>query len=470
MASTEKVTNALQTATNSNPTWLLMKSVYNEMGSDFKNRVPEPTATNVEEFGSAIIEDKATLNEFAQSFTEKFAMSFFNTTFINNKLKKFKKGKMPVGFKIEESLVRVAKGTKYDPENTPKNQMKRTLPLTETIIHVENSRLHYKATISQAQIKTAFTSWSGVQSLFVQIIQSMYDGYELDEFTLMKQLIITYAKRGFAKIVKVAPIKDKESADDFVITAKTYSNLLEFPSDEYNALDIIRQTPKDEQHLMLRAREDARISVKSLAQAFNLGETEFYGHKDMIDNFGEINNAVACLFSQNWYQVYDTDEEMASAYYGDGRYWNYDYHRWGVFSVSRFEPFIMFVTDYSNPVTSVTVTPTLNVMKREEEKVFEAFVNLVDDTTLPEGTEPTLPPETEGGEPVKLSKKVTWSIIGNTDTSGTKIVVDDDNPNKVTVTIGKDEMAEKVRVKAVSDDNKDAYGEAIIQIGDFFGN
>lgn len=466
MATQETVANSLAAATSGNPTWLVMRALYNDMGSDFRDRVPEPTASNVAEFGSALLEDRTSLNTFATSIVEKFARTFFNDTLINNKLKVFKKGKVETGFKIEEIFVRVAKGTKYDPDNAYANELKRTLPATETIIHVENSRLEYDATMSQAEVKTAFTSWDGVNTLFIKILQSMYDGYELDEFSLMKMLIVEYAKKGFFKIVKVAPVVDKASAEEFVITAKTYSNLLEFPSDEYNAMDVIRQTPKDEQHLILRAKEDARISVQSLAQAFNMNETEFYGHKNMLDNFGEISNALGALISNNWFQVYDTDEEMASLYVRKGRYWNYTYHRWGIFSVSRFEPAILFVTDYDNPVTSVTVTPTLNVVKRGKSQELLAIVNIVDDTTL-NGEEPTLPPIEEGDEPVALTKEVTWKLEGNVK-AGTKLI--NETGTSVTVEVDPDETAKDLRVTATSKDNAEAIGSALLQVGDFFGN
>lgn len=468
MATEETVNKAMQTAMNDNPTWLVMRAIHNEMGSDFRDRVPEPTATNVSEFGQAILQDQTTLNEFATSVVQKFAMTFFNTTFINNRLKKFKKGKVDTGFKIEEIFVQAAKGTKYDPENSPKEELKQVKPVTDTIIHVENSRLKYPASVSNAQVKSAFTSWQGVNSLFVQIIQSMYDGYELDEFTLMKMLIVEYAKKGLFKFVKVAPISGRDSVDDFVITLKTYSNLLEFPSDEYNAMDVIKQTPKDQQHVILRAKEDARISVKSLASAFNMDEMNFYGNRDMIDNFGPISNAMAVLISNNWYQVYDTDEEMTSLYVRDGRYWKYNYHRWGIFSVSRFEPAIMFVTDYSNPVTSVLVSPTIDVVKRGSTLELVASPNIVDDTTLPEGEEPTLPPLEEGGERRPLSKKVTWQLGGN-DNVGTTISVDPEDGNKVILSVSEDETARELRIKATSVDNENATGTAYIQVGNFFG-
>lgn len=461
MVQEKVVKDALSLATNNNPTWLVMKALYNETGSDFRDRIPEPTATNVAEFGAALLADRTSLNTFATSIVEKFARTFFNDTLINNKLKVFKKGKVETGFKLEEIFVRVAKGTKYDPDNAYANELKRTLPATETIIHIENSRLEYDATMSQAEVKTAFTSWDGVNTLFVKIIQSMYDGYELDEFSLMKELIIQYAKRGFFKFVKVDPIADKASAEEFVITAKTYSNLLEFPSDEYNAMDVIRQTPKSEQHLILRAKEDARISVQALAAAFNMTETNFYGHKQMLDNFGDISNAFGALISENWFQVYDTDEEMNSLYVRKGRYWNYTYHRWGIFSISRFEPAILFITSYDNPVTSVTVTPTLDVVKRGKTRDLQALVNIVDDTTLPEGTEPTL----SGG--TALSKEVTWKLEGNLKT-GTKLT--NETGTSVTLEVAEDETAKDLRVTATSKDNTNAIGSALIQVGDFFGN
>ena len=62
------------------------------------------------------------------------------------------------------------------------------------------------------------------------------------------------------KFVVVPEIKGNEN--EFVIQAKTYSNLLEFMSDEYNSAKVIRQTPKSQQHLILRAEKMHELMLR----------------------------------------------------------------------------------------------------------------------------------------------------------------------------------------------------------------
>lgn len=439
----ESVVQTLNEVTGQATTLEIMQVLYDQMGSDFRSRVPEPTLDNVKEFGQAVTDDPNTLNDFATGMVMKFAKTVFNQTLINNTLKKFKKGLMPVGWKIEEIFVHAAKGTKYDPEQSYAEVEKRKLPDVEVIYHVENSRLKYKATMSKAQVKSAFTSWDGVNNLLTQVIQSLYDGAEIDEFAIMKQLMISYIEKGLAKVVVVPEIKGNEN--EFVIQAKTYSNLLEFMSNDYNSAGVIRQTPKSEQHLVLRAREDARIDVESLASAFNMDKMNFYGHKDIIDNFGDL-EVVGALFSENWFQVYDTEIEFNSRYNEDGLYWNYWFHKWSVFSTSRFEPFIVFVTSSDQVVTGVTVDPVTTIVKKGATKQFNYLLNVVDDTTST--TEPT------------FDKGVTWTVTGGV--AGTTISTDG------LLTVAPEETATHLTVKATSIENTSAFGQSLVQVNSFF--
>ena len=444
-----EITKPLNQALGGATTFQIMNVLYNQMGSDFKSRVPEPTLDNVQEFGQAVLENPNTLNEFATGMVMKFAKTVFNQTLINNTLKRFKKGLMPTGWKMEEIFVHAAKGTKYDPEQSYAEVEKRKLPDIEVIYHVENSRLKYKATMSKAQVKTAFTSWDGVNNLLTQVIQSLYDGAEIDEFTLMKQLMISYIQKGYAKVVVVPEIKGNEN--EFVIQAKTYSNLLEFMSDDYNSAKVIRQTPKSQQHLILRAREDARIDVESLASAFNMDKMSFYGSKDIIDNFGDL-EVIGALFSENWFQVYDTEIEFNSRYNEDGLYWNYWFHKWSVFSTSRFEPFVVFVTASDQTVVGLSVDPVTTIVKKGATKEFHATLNVVDDTTATE-------------EPV-YDKDITWTVAGGV--TGTTITKDLDDSGLAVLAVDPAETAKTLIVKAVSVANAEAVGQAVVQVDEFF--
>jgi len=384
----------------------------------YQDRIPVATQQNLKSVGQAIMQFDATANEFLKELVNRIGRVLISSKSYNNPLRFFKKGLMEYGDTIEEIYVGVAHAHQYNPNIAEKLVYKREIPDVSAVFHKRNYQNFYKTTIQQNDLKAAFLSNSGLQTLINGIIDSLYTGSELDEFIIMKEMIAEAANSGRMMPITVPAGR---TADDMKATAaiiKSTSNKLEFMSNKYNSLGVLTRTPKRDQYLIIDAAYDAYFDVNVLASAFNMDKTEFMGHKVLIDDFGglERQGVVAALVDKDWWMVLDNDIAFRDLYNPEGLYWNYWYHVWKTFSTSPFCNAILFTTG-SPTVTGVTITPTA--------------------TNAPKGTTVQFKVTVDGtGIP---SHAVQWSVEGATDsymlTSDSKLVIgEDEKAGTITVT------------------------------------
>ena len=146
-------------------------------------------------------------------------------------------------------------------------------------------------------------------------------------------------------------------AKNILTNIRSASNLLEFMSDEYNAVGVKNFTPKANQVLMIRADVDAIIDVNALAAVFNLDKAEFQTRKIMVDNFGEGNDDVyAILCDDEFLQVVNNLDKFTEQYNAQGDYWNYFWHVWRTYAASPFSNVIAFTSGTIVAATGVTIT------------------------------------------------------------------------------------------------------------------
>ena len=77
---------------------------------------------------------------------------------------------------------------------------------------------------------------------------------------------------------------------DIVTTIKGTSNLIEFPSRQYNPAHVFQHTDKSDQYLIINAKFDAQMDVNVLASAFNMDKAQFMGQRVAIDSFGSLDH------------------------------------------------------------------------------------------------------------------------------------------------------------------------------------
>lgn len=371
----------IKTLTNSSID--VLNAIRNSATVNYQNYVPIATADpeNIREIGAIIMDMPQLQNEFLSALVNRIGRVILTSKMYSNPWEMFKKGMLEYGETIEEIFVNIAKPFQYDPQVAESDVYKREIPDVRSAFHVMNYQKFYKATIQQEQLRQAFLSADGISQLIAGIVDQMYTAANYDEFLTMKYLLAKKILAGQFHPVTVDALTAANS-NAVTTTIKETSNMMVFPSTEYNPAGVFNHTDYNDQYLIMSAKAKAIIDVNTLAAAFNMDKADFMGHVVTIDSFGSLDVArLNVLFAddptyteissaelealaaipavsvgRDWFMVYDNLMQFTENYNGQGLYWNYFYHVWKIFSSSPFENAVVYVPETPG-VTSVTVSP-----------------------------------------------------------------------------------------------------------------
>lgn len=361
----------------------ILNAIRNNASNEYRDYVPPITdVSQLREIGNIIMDMPALQNQFLSALINRIGRVLISTRMYENPWSRFKKGMLDYGETVEEIFTNIAKPYQFEGSHTsPTTQFKKHMPDVRAAFHVMNYQKYYPVTIEQQKLKQAFLSADGVSNLIGDIVNSIYTAANYDEFLTMKYLLAKTILNGRMYPIEVSAAT-AENAKDIVTTVKANSNILEFPSTDYNPAHVFQHTKKSEQIIFINAAFDAVVDVNVLASAFNMDKAQFMGQRVLIDSFGSLDrDRLALLFADDPNYVEITDEEIAAldaipmavvgekffmvfdnlnefteSYNGELLYWNYFYHQWKTFSTSPFENALVYVPT-TPTVSSVTVTP-----------------------------------------------------------------------------------------------------------------
>lgn len=351
----------------------------------FETYVPLANAENVAEVGNAIMINKIVQNQFINTLINRIGLVIINQLSLQNPLKRFKKGFMPTGYSIQEIFVDLAKGLKYDAEESEDKVFARTIPNVHVLYHELNRQDFYPLTIQDDTIKQAFISWDKFGDFVAQLINSIYNTAEVDEYKYMKLALDNYYAKGLFKVEAIDdPLTSSVSMTDFVKRIRAMVTRMTLPqgSRNYNSLAVHTRSDLEGLHLFVDADLMATMDVDVLARAFNMNSTTFLANVTILDDLAVKSQGVrAMLVDESIFMVYDTKQEFASIQNPRGLYTNYFFHVWQIISTSRFANAVAFVVkDEVKPVTQVIVSPTIIEVKAGRKHQFEAVIRQTDNT------------------------------------------------------------------------------------------
>ena len=360
----------------------------------YKEQVPKAISgdgENLKMIGNVIMGDAIIRNEFLSALVNRIGFVAITSRIWENPWAVFNKGLVEYGTTVEEIYVDLAKPFAYDVEIAEKNIFKRVIPDVRSAFHCMNWQEFFKVTIQEKDLKRAFLSWDGVTDLIAKIIESMTTSLNYAVYQTMKYLIARTLLNGQGNAVEI-PAVTTANMQDIVAVVRENSNNWTILNNKNNIAGVHNHTPKEEQYLILTNKFDAKMDVEILATAFNMDKTEFFGHRMLVDGFGEIDNDFlhdlftdadgntdagyipitdaektalntipALMIDERFFQIYQNLHEMTEAYNGEGMYWNYWLHEWMTFSVSPFSQRALFVPTEPT-VTGVDVTPATATM------------------------------------------------------------------------------------------------------------
>lgn len=322
----------------------ILNTIRDNASAEYQARIPEATRTNMESIRFAMVDDDNIMiaNEFVGTLLNKLVKSILITKRFANPLKPLKKGKKPLGDTVEEVYNNFIKGQQYD--ETGAKLLERKLPDVKTIYHRMNYKMTYPITVSREMLSKAFISEDTLEKFISDIINTLYNSAELDEFVNTKQLLKSAIDKNAVKVVEIAdPLTSKTNAEAFITTVKTVSGLMAFPSTEWNGYLTAQDTDtvpvttfsrKDEQVLILDTATDTKVSVDVLANTFNMSVAEFNDTKKIvIDSFPD-SSVRAMLIDEQFTQIFDDLFVIKRFENGMGLYDNYMLHVWMTFAFS----------------------------------------------------------------------------------------------------------------------------------------
>lgn len=330
----------------------ILNTIRDNASDMYRERIPEATQTNITNVQEAMTDpnNAVVTNEFMSMLLNMIIKQVIHSKLFSDPLKSLKKGKKPLGDTVEEIYVNFLKAKQYDP--TGVKLLNRELPDVKAVYHRMNRQDRYKVTVNPEELFKAFSSYQKLDSFIANIINSLYNSSELDEFILMKQLIAQALDQNAMKVVEVAdPCTSEANAKAFIKTVKTVSGDMVFPNSNNNAWltaqsvdtnPLITFSKKNEQVLILSNPTDVAVNVDVLASVFNMSVAEFNDtRKIIIDAFPDPDIRGA-LVDEQFFQVYDDLVMFKDFENGEGLYKNYYLHVWQTLAYSPLVNAVVF--------------------------------------------------------------------------------------------------------------------------------
>ena len=369
---------------------------------------------DIPKVGQVILGTPAFANEFINALLNRIAFVQIKSSTFNNPYRDLKKGYLDYGETIEEVFVEIAKVRWFSRDKAPEREFKKTVPNVQSAFHTINWEVQYPVSVQYKDLQRAFLSPNGVTDMIAKIIDSLYRAGEYDEYLLFKYMLIKGVNAGEIKPIITSNSDLSANAADF----RGASNSLLFLSNENNARGVYNNTPRERQVIFMDAKYNARFDVNVLASAFNMEKAEFMGKLKLIDSFstfdnerweqlrgesnsveevtsGELsamNNVVAIIADEEWFQVYDnllimTEKEIAS-----GLYWNYFLTSVKTVSWSPFSNALVFKTGGSGSnitkfvVESVSADENATVIVlKQPDNVVDGYLKFSQEDTFSDG-------------------------------------------------------------------------------------
>lgn len=370
----------------------ILNVIRQNASAQYQDLVPEVTdVKNVCRVGDVFQGYPALANEFLNALVNRIALVRVKSAVFNNPYARLKKGFIEYGETVEEIFVNIATVREFSVEKAAAREFKRTIPDVRTAFHMMNWKVQYPVTIQDQDLMQAFLTADGVQDLIARIVDQVYAAAEYDEYLLFKYLLIKAVNRGTMK-----PIEVGEKTTDAAKVFRGTSNQLTFMSKDYNEAGVMNNTPRERQLIFMTAQYNAQYDVDVLAATFNMDKATFMGSLFLIDSFTTFDNdrfkqivedtdmidevtaeelklmenVVAIMVDEDWFQVYDNNVKFTEKYVASGMYWNYFYNTWKTVSVSPYANSIVFV----KAGTNVTLAAEYNIPIEDKSTAANATV------------------------------------------------------------------------------------------------
>ena len=365
------------------------------------------------------------------------------------------KGTLSYGQQVRDIIVDIA--DIYDYNNfadRPHAFLETEVPNVLQNITEVNYQKFYKTTTSDEQMAMAFET-GDLFSLIDEIIGSMFEGMEYDDFLVAKYIL---ARRILDGTITAKQIENYDSLTPRQIVSfiKGISNKMTFRSPFYNPAGIRKATDFENQFAIMDSDFEAKVSTEVLATSFFKDEADMRAQSELTDGFGNFDvarlneifgkrdengalieneyldgyvpltdaeieklNEIPCVivgrdFFQN--RKFGTDTQAPTGkttnfYNPQTLKMTHWLHEWGIMATSPFENAVCF-SKTAQAVSSVIVSPSTASVSKGQSLQLSAVVN-----TTGFANKAVLWSQ-DGGTGAKIDQSGKLSIASSYDTTG----------------------------------------------------
>ena len=333
---------------------LILNTIRNESSKMYQDRIPQVNADNLGQVGKMLLssENEQYLNHFIDTLINRIAFTQVIGRMYENPLKKLKKNGVPFGSTIQEIFVNPSKDMPIEKAENGKYLLKTTTPDTKVAYYGLSRMSRYPITINESDLELAFTNNTEFMSFYTRIMQSMYNGDEIDEYLLSVNLMGKVIDEGAMHIIETDISNPKE-------VSKAMSNMskdFQFPKGLYNGYNLVNadkisagetecitHCPKKNQVLILQATAETEITYEFLANAFNLDLVTLQNMTILVDNIpSEKYDVYGILMDEQAYQLRDKLYKVKKQEIGSELQWNFWLHHWQIQYISMFGNCVAF--------------------------------------------------------------------------------------------------------------------------------
>ena len=381
----------------------ILNTIRANASTEYQERVPE--ALGVGGNVSNVFSQYPTMkNEFLQALTNKIARTLFYSKVFSNPLTALHKGMLPYGHSLEQIFVNMAESKGFWQHwdasgDAVKDLVGMKKPDIKSLYIQRNFAYKYKTTISDEQLRTAFTEQNGLSRLIEQVVSSVYSKAYFDEFNDMKRILKAHAQAKYLgydtstglmqeralsnnalqsgkneALMVLGEYETQEAKAKAISKAiRTIAGKMAFPSDTYNSAGVKQWSERQQLIYITTPEEQAELDVEVLANAFNMDKADVNVRVIVVDELPTVFNVesakatkqdqygtvLSCalsaarddrtckcrgiLMDSDFIQAYDTLIESRTFDNGEGLYTNYFFHKQGIMSTCYFGQIVYLV-------------------------------------------------------------------------------------------------------------------------------
>ena len=381
----------------------ILNTIRANASTEYQERVPE--ALGVGGNVSNVFSQYPTMkNEFLTALTNKIARTLFYSKVFDNPLKALHKGMLPFGYSLEQIFVNMAESKGFWEHwdvsgDAVKDLVGMKKPDIKLLYIERNFAYKYKTTISDQQLRTAFTEQNGLSRLVEQVVSSVYSKAYFDEFNDMKRILEAHAQAKYLgydsttgkmearaltntvlpsgkneAVMVLGEYATQEAKGKAISKAiRTLAGKMAFPTQTYNSAGVRQWSERNQLIYITTPEEQAELDVEVLANAFNMDKADVNVRVIIVDELPSVFNiesakatkqadygtVLSCaltasrddrtckcrgiLMDSDFLQAYDTLIESRTFDNGEGLYTNYFFHKQGIMSTCYFGQIVYLV-------------------------------------------------------------------------------------------------------------------------------